>query len=255
MLRGVERRMIWFPGRALAHTPAEARLAYEDVRFPAADGVSLHGWWVPAPGARTTLLWCHGNAGNIGDRVENLALFHDRLGVHVLLFDYRAYGQSDGAFDDLSEDATYADALGALAWLRARPEVAATNLVYFGRSLGAAVAVELARRHPPAALVLESPFTSIAQMSRRVVPLVPVGWLLATKYDSISKIGALRVPLLILHGEEDEVVPFEQGRRLFEAAREPKTFFAIPGAGHNDTWIVGTEAWLAAWERFLARLG
>jgi fermentation-respiration switch protein FrsA (DUF1100 family) len=129
-----------------------------------------------------------------------------------------------------------------------------SRLVYFGRSVGAAVAVELARRRAPAALILESPMTSIRAMARAIFPWLPVGSLLSTKYDSLAKIGALRVPLLVLHGTADEVVPFAQGQELFEAASEPKRFYAIEGAHHNDTYFVGGEDYLTAWESFLDEL-
>ncbi len=254
MLLGLERYLIYAPDRQLETTPQSAGLAYEDVRFPAGDGTMLHGWLIPAPGAKLTLLWCHGNAGNISHRVDNTRYLHRLLKINVFLFDYRGYGASAGSLNDLSEEGTYHDAEGALAFLRARPELASTRLVYFGRSLGAAIAVELAKRHPPAALILETPFTSIRDMARVVLPFFPVGGLLGTRYDSLSKIGAIRVPLLVLHGDQDDVIPFEQGRRLFEAANPPKTFYTIRGARHNDTYIVGGDNYFRAWAEFIRPL-
>jgi fermentation-respiration switch protein FrsA (DUF1100 family) len=150
--------------------------------------------------------------------------------------------------------ATYRDAEGVLAYLRGRQDLAHTKFVYFGRSLGTAVAIELARRHPPAGMILETPFTSIKDMAHAILPLLPIGGLLRTKYDSLSKIREVRVPLIILHGDRDEVVPYEQGRRLFEAANEPKSFFTIRGARHNDTYIVGDRPYFSAWARFLGSL-
>ncbi len=250
MILGLEKFALYFPDRPLGATPRSEGLAYEDVRFPAGDGVMLHGWLVPAPGARVTLVWFHGNAGNIGDRVHNIGFLHRVLGANVFIFDYRGYGQSQGSRFDLSEDATYRDGEGALAYLRARPDLARTRVVYFGRSLGAAVAVELARQKPPAALILETAFTSIRDMARVVLPYLPIlGWL-NIRYDSLSKIGSIRVPLLVLHGDRDDVVPFEQGRRLFEAANPPKTFYTIRGARHNDTYVVGGEDYFRAWAEF-----
>jgi hypothetical protein len=255
MFFGLERYLIYVPERRLEATPQSEGLSYEDVRFPAGDGTRLHGWLIPAPGAAITVLWCHGNAGNISHRVDNAKYLHRLLKATVFLFDYRGYGESAGSLRDLSEEATYSDAEGALALLRARPELAQTRLVYFGRSLGAAIAVELARRHPPAGLILETPFTSIPDMARVVLPFLPIGSLLATRYDSLSKIGGIRVPLLILHGDRDDVVPIAQGRRLFEAANPPKTFYTIRGARHNDTYIVGGGDYFRAWAAFFETLG
>ncbi|MBI3457738.1 MAG: alpha/beta hydrolase [Candidatus Rokubacteria bacterium] len=242
----VERSLIYYPTRRLEATPADYGLAFEDVRVTAEDGVHLHGWYVP--GARSVaLLWSHGNAGNISHRLENLHRLHRRLGVAVLLFDYRGYGQSEGT---PSEPGTYRDARAFRAWLRRREATDAKRIVYFGRSLGAAVAAALAVDDPPAALILETPFTSVRAMANATLP--GAGYLLRTRYDTLARIAEVRVPVLVLHGDADEVVPFRQGRAVFEAAREPKVFFTITGARHNDTYLVGGAAYWEAWERFLA---
>ena len=254
MFLGLEKYVIYVPERAIEMTPQSEGMAYEDVWFPASDGLRLHGWLIPAPDARLTLLWFHGNAGNIGHRVDNIKYLHRLLRLNVFIFDYRGYGQSAGTHSDLSEEATYRDAEGALAYLRGRQDLAHTRLIYFGRSLGASIAVEAARHHPPAGLILETPFTSIKDMARVALPFLPLGSLLRTKYDSLSKIREIRVPLLILHGDRDDVVPYEQGRRLFDAANEPKTFYRIRGARHNDTYIVGGQPYFDAWARFLQGL-
>ena len=238
MILGLEKYLLYFPERPLEATPQAAGLAYEDVWFPAADGVRLHGWMVLAPGARVTLLWFHGNAGNIGDRVHNLGYLHRLLRVNVFIFDYRGYGRSEGGRFDLSEEATYRDGKGAIAYLRARADVAGTRLVYFGRSLGAAVAVELARTDPPAGLILETTFTTLKDVARVHYPYLPL-CCLRTKYESLDKMPEIRVPLLILHGDADEVVPLEQAQRLYDAANEPKSLYVIRGAHHNDTFVVG----------------
>jgi fermentation-respiration switch protein FrsA (DUF1100 family) len=258
MFLGLEKYVIYVPERAIEMTPQSEGLAYEDVWFKATDGVTLHGWLVPVPNARFTLVWFHGNAGNISHRVDNFKYLHRYLAPPqlptIFIFDYRGYGKSAGSSSDLSEEATYHDADGALAYLRARQDLARTALVYFGRSLGAAIAVEMARRHTPAGLILETPFTSIQDMARVVLPLLPVGNLLRTKYDSLSKMREIRAPLLVLHGDRDDVVPYEQGRRLFEAANQPKTFYTILGAHHNDTYIVGDRPYFNAWAHFLCGL-
>ncbi len=258
MFLGLEKYVIYVPDRPIDMTPQSEGLVYEDIWFPATDGVKLHGWLVPAPGARITLVWFHGNAGNISHRVDHIKYLHRYLDrpqlPNIFIFDYRGYGKSAGSIFDLSEEATYHDADGALTYLRGHQGLAQTQLVYFGRSLGAAIAVEMARRHAPAGLVLETPFTSIKDMARVVLPFLPVGRLLRTKYDSLSKMRDIRVPLLVLHGDRDDVVPYEQGRRLFEAANPPKTFYTIRGARHNDTYIVGDLPYFEAWARFLRSL-
>ncbi len=250
----LEKSLIYYPDKYLEATPADYDLAFEEVFFPTSDGMEIHGWWIPAKAGgagRPVILWMHGNAGNISHRLHNARLLHDRLDVNLFLFDYREYGLSQG---EVSEEGTYADAEGALAYLMGRPGLDTSRLIYFGRSIGAAVAVELATRRAPAGLILESPMTSIPAMARAIFPWLPVGSLLSTKYDSLAKIGQLRVPLLVLHGTADEIVPFVQGRKLFEAAGEPKRFYAIEGARHNDTYFVGGEPYLRAWEAFLESL-
>lgn len=247
----LEQRYIYFPDRQLVATPAAVGLAYEEVRFAAADGVRLHGWYLPGEPGRPLVLFCHGNAGNISHRLESLRLLHD-LGLSVFLFDYRGYGQSEGS---PGEEGTYADARGALAWLGERgwpPE----RLIYAGESLGAAVAVQLALEHPPAGLVLEAPFTSIAAMGRHHYFLLHflLGWLLDARYDNLAKIGRVRSPLLIIQGEADSIVPPAMARRLYEAAGGPKTLRLIPGADHNDLLFVGGKAYREAWREFLTAL-
>ncbi|MFQ5894834.1 MAG: alpha/beta hydrolase [Nitrospinota bacterium] len=248
----IERAFLYYPVKGLAATPAALGLPYEDVYFRAEDGVRLHGWFVPAPrpGA-PSLLWFHGNAGNISHRLENLAHIRARLGLHVFIVDYRGYGQSEGSAD---EEGTYRDARAALRALRAQRGVDPSRIILFGRSLGAALAVELALHEPFYGLILESPFLNVPAMARVVFPFLPTRWLVSMQYEIAGKVGRARAPVFVLHGDRDEVVPFEQGRRVFELAPEPKRFFTIRGAGHNDTYWVGGEAYWRAWEEFLASL-
>jgi fermentation-respiration switch protein FrsA (DUF1100 family) len=241
-----ERGFLYYPVGSLIGTPPDLGLPFEDVHLAAADGVRLHGWFVPGPRA-VTLLWCHGNAGNISHRLENLREIQKRLGLSVLLFDYRGYGRSEGV---PSEAGLYADARAFRSWLRTRPGGDRATVVYFGRSLGAAVAAVLAEEDPPAALILETPFTSVQAMANQTLP--GAGYLFRTRFDTLSRMGRLRAPLLLLHGDADEVVPFRHGKAIFAAAAEPKTFVRIPGGRHNDTWEVGGAAYWEAWARFLA---
>lgn len=247
----MEHHFLFFPDRQLVATPASAGLAYEEAWFVADDGVKLHGWYVPGEPGRPLILFCHGNAGNISHRIDNLLLLLRRLGLSVLIFDYRGYGRSEGR---TSEEGTYSDARGAWRWLQQRgwqPQ----QLIFFGRSLGAGVAVQLALEAPPAALVLETPFPSIAAMGWHHNPILYLllGWLLDARYDSFNKIGRIHVPLLLFQGDRDTIVPEKMARRLFERANEPKTYYRIEGADHNDTLDVGGARYWQQWRMFLDR--
>ncbi|MBM3140188.1 MAG: alpha/beta hydrolase [Chloroflexi bacterium] len=248
LMEWLERPFIYFPSRTLERTPAAAGLAYEDVFLVASDDVRVHGWFVPGTGP-VTLLWFHGNGGNIGDRVGHLALIRSELGVGVFIVSYRGYGRSGGT---PTEQGTYRDAEAAFAHLRARPGVDPGRIAYYGQSLGAAVATELAARHPPHALVLESPLPSIRYMAGVAYPFLPVGPLLRTRYDSLARIADVRAPVLVLHGDRDEVIPYEGGRRVYEAAREPKRFITVRGARHDDVFLVGGHDYWGAIREFLA---
>jgi hypothetical protein len=192
---------------------------------------------------------CHGNAGNISHRLDRAALMQKRLGVDVLLFDYRGFGRSEGS---PSEEGTYRDALAAYCYLTDERGVDPARLFLLGESLGAAVALDLALRVPAAALVLEAPFTSIAAMARVVYPFLPTRWV-RTRYDNRSKIPRLRLPLLIVHGTRDDTVPFAHGEELFEAAPEPKSFLAVEGGAHSDSYLAGGERYWNAWRELLSR--
>jgi fermentation-respiration switch protein FrsA (DUF1100 family) len=239
----IEGRFIYYPSRTLEADPSSVGLAFHDVAFTAEDGMRLHGWMIPGR-TPTTLLYSHGNAGNIGDRVAMARLFVDQLGAGIFMYDYRGYGRSEGT---PSEAGLVSDALGARAALL-REGVAPEHVVYFGRSLGAAVTLDLALAHPPRAVVLEAPFASVRAMANTVMP--GAGYLFRTRWDSLAKIPRLRAPLLVLHGDADEVVPYAQGRAVFEAAPEPKTFFTIRGGRHYHMEARWTEYW-AAWRAFL----
>lgn len=243
--------LIFFPEKEITLTPADAGLPFEDLILTTADGVKINGWFVPHPEAQTTILWLHGNGGNMSHRVGRIDRSHHTLKANVLIIDYRGYGRSGGR---VSEKGTYLDAVAAYDYLLTRDDVDPARIIPFGASLGAAVAVELALQRKVQGLVLEAPFTSIREMARVALPWLPVGGLITTRYDNLSKIGRLEIPILILHGDRDETIPFAQGRKLFEAARGPKTFYAIPGAGHNNTETVGGEAYFKAMADFILRL-
>lgn len=228
----------------------------DDCHFNTADGVTLHGWFCTpvhcARGAASpvatemVLLWLHGNAGNISYRYDMIRGMMG-LAVQIFIIDYRGYGKSDGK---PSESGLYLDARAAWDYLVGERGVPPNRIVIFGKSLGGTPAIDLASKVSPAGLIVQSSFTSAADMAALVLPFVP-RVLLHTKMDSISKIGTVRCPKLFIHSRADEVVPFELGRRLFEAAPEPKGFYEVKGAAHNSTYIVGGKAYLDALRMFL----
>ncbi len=250
LLRKFEQHQIYYPTRPLEATPEQAGMEYEDVHLTAGDGVRLHGWWVPAGAARGTVLFCHGNAGNISHRLESIAVFH-RLGLNVLIFDYRGFGHSEGTPD---EEGTYRDAEAAYRHLREERGIDPDRIVFFGRSLGGAVAIELAGRVDAAGLIGESTFTSTVEMGKLIYPFLPIRLMVRNRYDSLAKVGDLSLPVLFIHSPDDELVPFEHGRRLYRAATEPKEFLAIRG-GHGDGFLVSGPIYAEGIDSFLKKIG
>jgi fermentation-respiration switch protein FrsA (DUF1100 family) len=229
---------IFFPDRHLESTPVGWGLPHQEVWVAADDGPRLHGWHLPAPSARTLMLFCHGNAGNISHRLDNIARLL-AAGISVYIFDYRGYGLSEGS---PSEKGLYLDAEAAQRKAQELAQAGGQRLVIFGRSLGGVAAVHLARRGGCAGVVLESTFTNLGAMAR-VHYHLPLTSLLAGRFDSLGRIAGLRCPALFIHGDQDDVVPYALGRQLYEAAPNPKEFLTIPGAGHNDTYQVGGPAY------------
>ena len=247
MLRVLERQLIYFPSSLPREMPPPdlPHGTAEDAYFTTEDGVTVHGWYVTAhdapEGSRAVVVHFHGNAGNILDRADHVDALAAR-GVDVFILSYRGYGKSEG---EPSEAGLYEDAEATYAYLVGERGIEPSRVVPYGQSLGSAVAVELATRHPVGRLILESPFTSAPELGRRFYPFLPdfIFDRLEHRFDSLSKIGRVRAPLLVIHGEQDEIVPVEMGRRLYEAAPEPKEWYAIPHAGHNDTPWVGGDAY------------
>jgi uncharacterized protein len=246
--------LLYFPSRAIEQTPAAAGLAFDDVTFATEDGESLHAWWVPARApAIGHVLLCHGNAGNVGDRVAHVELLAT-AGFDVLAFDYRGYGRSSGRPE---EHGLHRDARAARDALLSRDAVDPARLLFLGESLGGAVALALALEQPPAGLILQSTFTSVRDMARAHYPWIPPA-LVPDAYPSIRLIGRLAAPLLILHGERDEIVPVMHAEALAEAAPGPTRVRVFPGAGHNDLLARAGEEWacaIAAWARELPAAG
>lgn len=221
-------RLIYFPSRHLHSTPADVGLAYEEVTLQTDDGIALGAWAVSSPHARGTVIFCHGNAGNIADRLTGIRLLAG-MGVNVLAFDYRGYGRSEGSPD---EQGTYRDADAAWRYVVETRGEPAQRVVLFGESLGGGVAIELASRRRVGALIVEATFTSLVDVAQRHYPLLPVGLMLRHRYPSLERITAVDCPKLFIHARDDEMIPFDMGKHLYEAATPPKAFLETPG-GHN----------------------
>jgi len=241
---------VYYPQREVQLTPDAADMAYEDVRLETSDGETIAAWHVPArPDVRRglTVLFSHGNAGNLGHRVQSVRTFHD-LGMDVLIYDYRGYGDSTGK---PSEKGTYRDGEAAWKYLVEEKGVPPSDIIVFGRSLGGAIAAWLAEKHTPRALVLESAFTSAPDMARRMLPLFPVRLLCRFRYDTHDRLSRISCPVLVAHGPRDGTVPFSHGEKLFKAAREPKRFVSIRG-DHNDGGMDYDTAYQRALVEFLS---
>jgi fermentation-respiration switch protein FrsA (DUF1100 family) len=226
-------RLVFFPGHDDAGNPGDIGLDYEDVWIPVGAGRKIHGWWVPAREPRYTLLFCHGNAGNITHRLDSIRQFHE-LRLSVFIFDYRGYGKSDGR---PGETATYQDARAAWEYLVSERRLPPGEIVLFGRSLGGAVAIQLAGLVNPFALIVESCFTSAVDMGTKVYPWLPIRLVRRIHYNSMARIGDVSAPKLFIHSIDDETVPFGMGKRLYGRAPRPKQFLKIRG-GHNDGFLV-----------------
>ena len=248
----LQRRLMYFPIARVPNPDEIGLTPVEPVTLETADGLDLSGWFLAAPGAspRLTVLVFNGNAGNRGDRGP-LAAALRRHGLQVLLFDYRGYGGTPGA---PTESGLTEDGRAARAYLLGRADVDASRLVYFGESLGAAVAVGLAVEHPPAALILRSPFTSMADVGKYHYPFLPVRLLLRDRFPSIDRMQRILSPLLVVAGADDRVVPIQQSRRVYEAAAGPKTLVVVPGADHNDEELLAGDEMVRAIVRFLQPL-
>lgn len=239
LLYAFQKHLIYFPTRHLAATPQDIGLGYEDVFFVTDDGYRLHGWYLPTDPRQPTVLFFHGNAGNISHRLDTLRLFH-QLGLNTLIFDYRGYGHSEGS---PSERGTFLDAVAARRYLLQNRGVPREKIVLFGRSLGAAVATWLATRRTPGALIVESAFTSIPELAAKLYPFLPVRLLSRYQYNNVELIAEVACPVLVVHSYADEIVPFAHGRALYEAAPEPKHLLVIQGS-HNEGFLVSKKHYL-----------
>jgi len=242
-------KFLYRPEREVNCTPGSIGLDFEEVFFDTCDGLKLNGWYVPAAGRQPTVLFCHGNGGNIMHRLDSVNLFFE-LGLSCFVFDYRGYGLSQGS---PSEEGTYRDAEAAYRWLTEEKKKKPQEIIIFGRSLGASIAAQLASKVEAAALVLESGFTCYVEMGKRLYPYMPVKWFARFRYETIKYIRLVQCPVMVVHSREDDIVPFEFAKRLYEAANEPKKFVEIYG-GHNDGFLASREIYERAWQEFLTVL-
>lgn len=224
--------MIFHPQENLTATPNMVGLDFEEVFFRTSDNLELHGWYVPSESAEVTVLYFHGNAGNISGRLETIDLLHG-LGLNVFIIDYRGYGKSEG---NPSERGTYKDAEAAWRFLTEERNLPENNLVIMGRSLGGAVGAQLASKKEAAAAIVESTFTSAADLGAELYPWLPVRWLLKHEYPTIKHIRAIQMPLMLVHSRDDNLIPFHHGRALYEAANKPKVFVELTGS-HNTGFL------------------
>jgi hypothetical protein len=250
MLFFMQERMVFLahlPGRQLEATPRDAGFDYVDVTVNTADGISLHGWYVYAPNPRGTVLFLHGNAGNISHRLDSIAIFHE-LGLDTFIIDYRGYGQSEGK---PGEEGTYRDAEAAWEHLVTERGEDPARIVVFGRSIGGGVAAWLATRHKAAALVVESSFTSAVEMAAHLYPFMPVRLISRLQYPVADYVARAECPVLIVHSRDDEIIPFAMGQALYEAAPAPKAFIELAG-DHNNGFLLSRDRYREELAKFIA---
>ncbi len=238
--------MVYFPQKGISITPDVIGLSFKAVDIETSDGEKLNAWFIPSENPRGTVLFCHGNAGNISHRLESIEIFH-KLGLNVFIFDYRGYGLSTG---EPSEQGTYLDAKAAFDYLIEERNINPDRLIYFGRSLGGSVASWLARRNPPAALIIESAFTSIPDIGSGLYPYFPVRLMSRFRYNTSECLKEIHSPVLIVHSPEDEIIPFGHGQRLFENANQPKRFLEINGT-HNEGFLTSRDTYLDGLDSFI----
>ena len=247
-LKYFERKGIYYPTKEIELTPIDVGLKYDDVFFNTDDGLKLNGWFIPVENPRGTLLFCHGNAGNISHRIEIIKVFN-KLDLNVFIFDYRGYGRSHG---NPTEEGLYRDAQAAYKHLVSRKNIDKDSIVIYGKSIGANVGIDLASKVKVGVLISESGFSSAYDMGRKLFPYFPIKWIITIKYDALTKIKNIPIPKLIIHSKDDEIVPFKLGKKLFEAASPLKEFYQMQG-GHNEAFFMAREEYIIRINNFLGK--
>jgi hypothetical protein len=247
MVRAIESRFAFFPSPGETTTPDEFGIAYQRVSLTAAGGVTLRGWSMPHPSPRARILYFHGNGGNLSVWAPILAGIH-RRGYTLHAFDYRGYGASTGR---PSERGLYRDVDAAVEWPWPGPSA---PLVYWGRSLGATMAAYAAAKRPPHGLILESGFTDARSLLRGSPPMAFLSLFSSYRFPTAGWLENVRCPVLVLHGDDDRVIPFAAGRALFDRIAGPKQFVVIRGGDHNDVAPPDAGAYWSAIDAFIASL-
>ena len=249
MLYLFQGRMVFlsnFPGRELTASPDNIGLGYENISLTTSDNESLHGWYIPAENSRGVVLFFHGNAGNISHRLDSIDIFHE-VGLSTLIIDYRGYGQSTGK---TSEQGTYLDAQAAWDYLVNHRGMPPDRIIIFGRSLGGAIGTWLGVHNTPAGVIIESSFSSGADMARRLYPFLPVSLLTRLQYPVVDYAGRLSSPVLVIHSIDDEIIPFSMGQEVYAAVNQSKEFLQLSG-DHNNGFLINQGDYVAALKGFV----
>lgn len=244
----LQTKMIFIPYKEIVATPSDLGLEFEDVNLKSQDGASINGWFIPAKNAEYTILFCHGNGGNISHRLDTISLFN-KLPASFFIFDYQTYGKSKGS---ISEKGLYEDVAAAWDYLTKTKKIPAKKIIIIGRSLGGSIAAHAAAEFSPGGLVLESAFTSLTEIAGERLPFVPVSWLLNYKLSTIDNLAKVKCPVLIIASPDDSIISFRHGKKLFEKAREPKTFVELTG-DHDDCYFLCRTKYVAALKNFLEK--
>lgn len=245
----IQEKLIFLASRDMIRDPGDVDLKFDEIRLPV-DGYETHAWYLPVENPRGVILFSHGNAGNLSGRLESIGLLRS-FGFSVLAYDYGGYGYSTGK---PSEKRCYADIHAMWNYLTVTRQISPSEIVLFGRSLGAAPTAELAKSVTPGAVVLESAFLSIPDVAKKMTIIGHLTWLIRHRFENKVKVAEFTCPVLIVHSPDDEIIPYEHGRRLFALAREPKTFLEIRG-DHNLGFVISEPIYRAGWEAFLVSAG
>ena len=247
-LRYFERKSIYFPSSLIETTPRDFGLMFEDIMLKTEDGIDISAWFIPAKDAVVTVIFCHGNGGNISHRLDKIRFFNN-LNLNVIVYDYRGYGKSTGS---PCEKGLYFDTKAVYNYLRNDKKIAPDKIIVFGESLGSTVAVDLISKEDTAGVIIEGGFSSAPDMARYMYPLIP-SFIFSIKFNSTAKIKGLKIPKLFFHSKSDEIVPYALGRKLFDAADNPKEFVDILGA-HNMAFFDSQDLILAKIKEFLKKI-